>query len=104
MMGGGLEQNVANFKSLMFTANATGASSVTVTLIKKSITDWKNQYTYTMPLDGNKEYGINLNQFTSKANANAINANDITAVNFGFNNSRNVATNVSINLVLCIEP
>ena len=79
-------------------ANTTGSGSVTVTLVKKSIADWKNQYTYTMPLDGAKEYVINLNQFTSKATANAINANDITAVNFSFNNTRNIPTNVSINL------
>ena len=98
MMGGGLEQNVSSYKSLMFTANATGAASVTVTLVKKSITDWKNQYTYTIALDGNKEYGINLNQFKSNKYSNAIDANDITAVNFSFNSSRGVPTNMSINL------
>ena len=98
MMGGGLEQNVSSYKSLLFNANASGAGSVTVTLVKKSITDWKNQYTYTVSLDGNKEYGINLNQFTSTKFNSAINANDIVAVNFSFNNSRGVPTNMSINL------
>ena len=51
-----------------------------------------------MPLDGAKEYGINLSQFTSKATATAINANDITAVNFSFNNNRGVPTTMTINL------
>ena len=98
MMGGGLEQNVADFKSLLFNANAIGSGSVKVTLVKKSITNWNDQYSYTMSLDGDKEYGINLSQFSSTKYANAINANDIVAVNFSFNNSRNVPTNVSINL------
>lgn len=98
MMGGGLEQNVAAYKSILFNANATGAASVTVTLVKKSITDWKNQYTYTVALDGNKEYGINLNQFKSSKYNDAIVADDITAVNFSFNNSRGVPTNMSINV------
>jgi hypothetical protein len=97
-MGGGLEQNVSSFKSLLFTANAIGAGSVKVTLVKKSITNWDNQYTYTIALDGDKEYGINLNQFTSKSNASAINANDIVAVNFSFINSRGVASSMNINL------
>jgi hypothetical protein len=98
MMGGGLEQNISAFKSLLFTANTTGTDSVTVILVKKSIIDWKNQYTYTMELDGDKEYGIYLNQFTSKSNSSNIDANDITAVNFSFNNSTGVPKNMNISL------
>jgi hypothetical protein len=98
MMGGGLEQNVSSFKSLLFTANATGASSVAVTLVKKSIIDWKDQYSYTVALDGNKEYGINLNQFKSAKYTDAINANDIIAVNFSFINSRGITSAMNINL------
>ncbi|MCX6210003.1 MAG: PKD domain-containing protein, partial [Bacteroidetes bacterium] len=98
MMGGGLEQNVANYKSIMFNANAIGAGKVQVTLVKKSITNWKEQYTYTLDLDGAKEYGINLNQFKSSKFNDVINANDIVAVNFSFSNSRGVSTTMNINL------
>jgi hypothetical protein len=98
MMGGGLEQNVSAFKSLLFNANAIGAGSVTVTLVKKSITNWNDQYTYTVDLDGNKEYGINFNQFKSATHSQAINANDIVAVNFSFMNSRGVSSTMNINL------
>ncbi len=98
MMGGGLEQNVANYKSIMFNANATGARSVTVTLVKKSISNWNDQYSYTMNLDGNKEYGINLNQFKSAKFNNSINANDIVAVNFSFATGRGATTTMNISL------
>jgi hypothetical protein len=98
MMGGGLEQNVAAFKSIIFNANTIGAGKVKVTLVKKSITNWNDQYTYTMNLDGDKEYGINLSQFTSTKFNSAMNANDITAVNFSFMNSRGVSSTMNINL------
>jgi hypothetical protein len=98
MMGGGLEQNVSAFKSLLFNANATGVGSVKVTLVKKSITNWNDQYTYTIALDGNKEYGINLNQFKSAKNNEAINANDIVAVNFSFATGRGATTTMNIGL------
>ena len=67
-------------------------------MVKKSITDWNNQYTYTVDLDGNKEYAINLSQFKSAKATENINANDVVAVNFSFINSRNVTTAMSINL------
>jgi hypothetical protein len=98
MMGGGLEQNVTAYNGLLFNANATGAGKVQVTLVKKSITNWKEQYTYTMDLDGDKEYGINFNQFKSTKFTQAINANDIVAVNFSFLTSRGTTTNMNINL------
>lgn len=98
MMGGGLEQNVNAYKSIIFNANAVGAGSVTVKLIKKSITNYNEQYAYTLSLAGNEEYAINLNQFKSSKFAEAINADDITAVSFSFNNSRGVATTMTVDL------
>ena len=98
MLGGGLEQNVNTFKSLAFNANTVGSNKVKVTLVKKSITNWSEQYCYTMELDGNKEYGIDLNKFKSIKFIDAINPYDIVAVNFSFLNSRNVATTMSIDL------
>ncbi len=98
MLGGGLEQNVSDYKSIIFNANAIGASSVKVTLIKKSITTYSEQYTYTQSLDGDKEYAINLNQFKSTKGNTAFDASDITAVSFSFNNSRGVATTMTADL------
>ncbi len=98
MMGGGLEQNVSDYKSIMFHTNAIGVNRVQVTLIKKSITNWNNQYTYIMDLGGDKEYGINLNQFKSSKYAQELYANDIVAVNFSFLTSRNTPTTMNINL------
>ena len=98
MMGGGIEQNVAAYNSLLFNANTVGAGSVKVTLIKKSITNWNDQYSYTANIGDSKDFAIALNSFkSSKFNA-AINANDITAVNFSFVTGRNAVTNMTVNL------
>ncbi len=98
MLGGGLEQNISNYKSIVFNASAAGASSVKVTLIKKSIANYNEQYSYTQSLDGDKEYAINLNQFKSSKTNASISADDVTAVSFSFNSSRSVATTMTVSL------
>ncbi len=98
MMGGGLDLDLSSYKSIIFNANTVGADAVKVTLLKKSITAWDDQYSSTIYLNGNKEYTINLSQFKSKAFADPINANDITAVSFSFTTggrTRNVTINLS---------
>jgi len=90
--------NISKYKSIKFNANAVGAGSVTVTLISSNITDWKNQNSYTMNLDGNQEYAISLAKFKSDKYNTLVNVNEISAVNFSFNNSRGVPTTMTASL------
>ncbi len=90
--------DISSYKSIKFNANATGAGSVTVTLVSNNITDWKNQYSYTMNLEGNQEYAISLAKFKSGKYNTPVNANEITAVNFSFNNSRGVPTTMTASI------
>lgn len=98
LLGGGLEQNLSGYKNLIFNANATGAVNGKVTIVKKSVSSWNKQYSYTMALDGNREYSIPLSKFFTTTSSTAINANDITAVNFSFTNNRGVNTSMTMNL------
>lgn len=97
LMGGGLSQNVQQFDNLVFNANTIGVSEIKVTLIKKSISQWNNQYTYTVKILGNREYVIPLKDFVSNTNE-PLEANDITAVNFSCINSRGTVAPMEINL------
>jgi hypothetical protein len=90
--------DISSYKSIKFTANAIGASSVTITLVSNNITDWKNQYSYTMSLEGNQEYAISLAKFKSTNYSTPVSANEIKAVNFSFNNSRGVPTTMNASL------
>lgn len=96
--GGGVEQNLTNYKGLLFNANATGVNEVKITIIKKGIQNWTDQYSFTMPLDGNKEYAVGLSQFKSSKFSNAINMNDVLAVNFSFSNTRGSNSNLNASL------
>lgn len=89
---------MSGYKNLIFNANATGAVNVKVTIVKKSVSSWNKQYSYTMALDGNREYSIPLSKFFTTTSSTAINANDITAVNFSFTNNRGVNTSMTMNL------
>jgi len=90
--------DISEYKSIKFSANAVGAGSVTVTLISSNITDWKEQYSYTMNLEGNQDYAISLAQFKSTKYAALVNANAITAVNFSFNSSRSSLSTMTASL------
>jgi hypothetical protein len=98
--GGGIEQNLSNYKGIKFTTDATGLGQLKVTIVKKGIQNWADQYSYTLNLDGtSKEYQIGLSQFkSSKTPSTPINANDVLAVNFGYNNTRGGNTSATINL------
>jgi hypothetical protein len=90
--------SISDYNSLKFTANAVGASSVKVTLISNEITNWNEQYTATVTLDGNKEYGIALNDFVSSKYGKNAKANQITGISFAFNNSRGSNTSMNASL------
>lgn len=98
MIGGGLEEDIRDFKTLLFSSNTIGATSATITLVKKSIANWNDQYSYTIPLNGSSDYAIDFSQFKSSKYLGGINANDITAVSFGFNNNKGGVVNMSIDL------
>ena len=98
--GGGIEQNLTSYKGLKFTTDALGVGQLTVTLMKKGVQNWADQYSYTINLDGtSKEYAVGLSAFKStKTPTQAISANDILGVNFGYSNTRGGNTNATINL------
>jgi uncharacterized protein YjdB len=99
MMGGGLEQDVTAYQDLKFNVNAVGTTNLRVTLVKKGITNWDDQYSYTMSVDGlDKEYKISLSQFKSSKYNTSIKADDIVAVNFSYINPTGTATVMSVNM------
>jgi PKD domain len=94
--GGGIERDFTKYKTLKLNATATGTSALKITLIKKGITNWNNQYTYTLPVNETaSDYAIVLSQFKSKASNQPINANDITAISFTWENPRATNANIS---------
>ena len=93
--GGGIERDFSKFKTLQFNANGVGTTTLKITLIKQGITNWDNQYTYTLPIDATAtNYIISLNKFISKASNLPINLNDITAINFTWENTRGINANI----------
>ena len=90
--------DISSYKSFKFTANAVGAGSVTITLVSSNITNWKDQYSYTMSLNGNQEYAISLANFKSTKYNTLVNSNSLNAVSFSFNNNRGVPVAMNVNL------
>ena len=81
MKAAGLPRDISAYNSFKFTANATGASAITITFVKNSITDWNKQYSVTIPAaHGIKDYSINYSDLVSAGLGN-IDTKDITAVN-----------------------
>ena len=99
MMGGGLEQDVTAYQDLKFNVNAVGTTNLKVTLVKKGISNWDDQYSYTMSVDGlDKEYKVSMSQFKSTKYSATIKADDIIAVNFSFINPTGNAAVMSVNM------
>jgi hypothetical protein len=86
---------ISDYNSLKFKANAVGAGSVKVTLISSDITNWSEQYTATVTLDGDKEYGIGLSDFVSSKYTQTVKSRNIIGVSFAFNNSRGTVTTMT---------
>ena len=92
---GGIEKDLTAFKTIKFKASSVGTSSLKITLVKKGIINWADQYSYTIAVNANEEeYAISLSKFVSSLYNIAINANDITAINFTWENTRGVAQNI----------
>lgn len=91
----GLSKNLTAFKGLKFNASAKGTTTLKITILKRGISNWENQYTYKMIVnDVSKEYAVGLDKFVSKASTNKLNADDITAVIFTWENNRGVNSNI----------
>lgn len=94
--GGGIERDFGLYKSIKFKATATGTTNLKITLIKKGITKWDDQYTYTTTVSNiEKEYTISLNQFISKTITSKIDLKDITAINFTWENNKGGSSNIN---------
>ena len=99
MMGGGLEEDITAYKNIIFDAKVDGAGRINVTLVKKGIANWEEQYHYTLPIDASdREYSIDFAQLKSSKYNDVIKANDITAVSFSFINASGISLPISVNL------
>jgi len=94
--GGGLERNFNDYKSMKFKAAALGISNLKITIVKKGITEWSNQYSYTTAVTGSEtDYVISLSKFVSKSILTPIDLSDVTAINFSWENKNGNTLNLS---------
>lgn len=83
LMDDGTAMDLTPYKTLQFTVGGTGASLV-VTLIKKSILNWSDQYSVSVPItEAAKDFKVSLDNFVSTATTDKIIPDDITMVVFG---------------------
>ena len=94
--GGAMPRDVSAYNTLRFTAAGTG--TLRITLVKKSIANWADQYSITVPASATaKEYALTLNSFKSTGINSPINAKDIVQVLFSFEvANKNTNLNASI--------
>jgi hypothetical protein len=81
--GGGIAADLTAFSTFKF--NASGTGKMRIRLIKKSITNYSEQYEYVQTLTPElKEYSINTDQFKSNGNSAPISLKDIVIVSFTY--------------------
>jgi hypothetical protein len=79
LRGGGAPQDLSAFKTLKITA--AGNSVLTVTLVKQSITNWADQYTYQFSVNKDAtDFLIPLTDFKSSGSNKPIDPKDITTM------------------------
>ena len=94
----GAPKDVTDYKGIKFTASATGAGSMRITLVKNSIADWNSQYSIDVPVqNGTNDYVVSLSDFAA-AGVHGLNASDITTINFAFQINSGVKSNVALTL------
>ncbi|MFY7964297.1 MAG: Ig-like domain-containing protein [Chitinophagaceae bacterium] len=94
--GGGIERDFNDYKSIKFKATAFGTNNLKITLIKKGIGSWENQYSYTLGVTNTEQdYTVSLSKFIAKNNSATINLKDITAVNFTWENNKGGISNIN---------
>lgn len=90
-------ENLTNFKSLIFSAKAN--ANCKITLVKNSISNFDQQFKYTIPLGTDlSEYRINLNDFKALNSSAKIEATDITTIVFAFETTSGTSTNIDLQL------
>ncbi len=95
MKGNGFERNFNDYKTIKFAASGVGTAKLKITLVKKSITNWNDQYQYSLAINGSEvEYAVGLAQFVSKANSSSIDLSDITAIDFTWENNAGGIRNI----------
>jgi hypothetical protein len=83
LKGGGAPLDLSKLNTLRFTAS--GGGTVRIRLIKKSITDYANQYEHKIILgESEKEYIIPISDFTSQGYKNEVTLNDLTILSFTY--------------------
>ncbi len=97
LRGAGVPQHLTAYKTLAFSAK--GGTNLRIVLVKNSITNYQNQYSYSMPLASElSSYNISLDDFKSAGTTDKIDANDITTVVFSFETTS--GKTVTINTLL----
>jgi hypothetical protein len=93
--GGGIEQDLSQYKSIKFNAATTGVGNIKITVIKKGIQNWSNQYSYTANINEKGEYAISLSDFKDAQGNRGIKADDVLGVNLALQNTRGGTSNVT---------
>jgi hypothetical protein len=79
LRAGGVPQDLSAYKTLKFTAS--GNTTLNITLVKQSITNWKDQYSLQLPVSKDpQEYMISLSDFKSATSNTPLNPNDINSL------------------------
>ena len=92
--GGGATVDLSSFSKLNFTAN--GGNRLHVTILKNGITNWNDQYSFSLPLDNeSKAYSISLDSFTSPTFKGAIDLSDVTEIVFSIEIPTGLVTNIN---------
>jgi hypothetical protein len=93
--GGGIEQDLSQYKSIKFNAATTGVGNIKITIIKKGIQNWNSQYSYTSNINEKGEYWISLSDFKDAQGNKGIKADDVLGVNLALQNTRGGTINVT---------
>ena len=90
MKAGGLSRDVSKYNQLQFKASALNTGKLIIVIQKAAITNWSEQYTYTLSINGDlKDYAVNLKDFRSTSSNDTLKANDIVTITFSFIGSGN---------------
>ena len=100
MKAGGLSRDLSSYTNLLFNVGATGAGQLKIVLQKASVTNWSDQYSYTLPISADaKDYIVKLKDFVSATNNEALIADDIVTITFSFISSGGNNITASLNNV-----
>ncbi len=94
LRGAAAQQDLTAYKTMSFKAKGEGAS-LKITLVKYSISNFVEQFSYKMPLTKDlTDYTISLDDFKGVDPLEIIKANDVTTVVFAFENTTGVMTTI----------